>query len=842
MYAASAGAQQRRPHLQLQHDHQSSEAPLTSSLKLGRHPRLSGLGLSGANLGPGLREDADLGAYDPESEADNSIALGQPSYESWSGPQPMEPLSHSPTTAYFPWAPHHTQDTRLEPMSSRSQTTLSRQVSISSYGNHSQHDGPFADLHRDHWDSSALQPSASKFTSDSVGRMHRIGMRFKRQVKSEDKNSDAEVGRTRLFQYGLHDAQGRKTLKFWILILAFAITVTLTALDMTMISTALPSIVEDLPATTIAGGWVTSSYLLSVTAFQPLFGGLSCVIGRRWSAVLAVVIFIGGSIMCSCAHSILFLVIGRGIQGLGGGGIQAIGEITISDITTLRERGFFVGIFGLVFAIASFVAPVLGGYFSDHDWRWIFWLNIPIGVVALLMLIPTMNLPVPSMPLKTKLAKMDIVGNMVLLGSVVAILIAVTEGGVTHPWWSWKIWIPLVAGMIGCVMFLMIEFFPSPLSTQPVLPLRLFSNRTACSAFFMTFLHGIATYGAIYALPIYFQAIKDEKPLKSAVSTFPSTAPTAPFAIVAGIAMAVTGKYKSMTFLGWSFTAAGFGWMTRFQVGTSEWELIAAQIVAGMGIGILFAITLPPIQASLPIEELETATATYAFCRSFGAIWGIAITTSVLTAKVNDQLVYVRDAATFGLTGPTALGYVENIKNLPEPLRTLVRQMYADGLQKAMYAFIPVVVVGFACCFFIDDLPLPDFIREEGGDEKGDVKTQTEEQTLPCHRHYFGQREQHQEKLASTSGSSTSEHDTTLVGSSEHEVPIHSDHNGLFEVVQHKSDHAGTPEGYASNAFKYSPSLAPSWKEEHDDKYALTKPARTYLVERTNLHQDCCEG
>lgn len=623
------------------------------------------------------------------------------------------------------------------------------------------------------------------------------------------------VVRSQLCEYGLHTASGKKTLKFWTLILAFSITVMLTALDMTMISTALPSIVKDLPASTIAGGWVTSSYLLTVTAFQPLFGGLSCVVGRRWSLVFAVALFIGGSIMCGSANSILLLVAGRGVQGLGGGGIQAVGEITVSDITTLRERGFFVGIFGLVFAMASFIAPVLGGYFSDHDWRWIFWINIPIGAVALIMLVPTMNLPVPSMPLKTKIAKMDIVGNMVLLGSVISILIAVTEGGVSHPWSSARIWAPMAIGMAGFVLFLLIEFVPNPLSTHPVLPARLFGNRTACSAFLMTFLHGIATYGAIYALPIYFQSIRDQKPLKSAVSTFPSTAPTAPFAIAAGVIMAITGKYKDLTYIGWAFTAGGFGWMTRFQTGTSEWELILAQIVAGVGIGILFAITLPPIQASLPIEELETATATYAFCRSFGAIWGIAITTSVLTESVSRKLGSVPQAAELGLTGPTVLGYVENIKHLPEPIREQVRQMYADGLQKAMYAFMPVVVVGFACCFWIKDLPLPDFIRDNrhgeatgGRQQQGASQDEQQQaQELASHQVQFHNSPASSHDTYHEKRSPDSPRDDTLVGSASDHSPRSSQHP--HAIVHTTFDNAAaarlqaSPDGYASNAFQF---------------------------------------
>ncbi|KAJ1025467.1 hypothetical protein NDA13_004277 [Ustilago tritici] len=700
-------------------------------------------------------------------------------------------------------------------MTSRSNLVPSRRTSFSSSAHpHQQQleqDG-FQLQQRDYWESPALQPSASTFPP-----MFKVDIDPKSHftIDKKDPIDDAEVAHTRLFKYGLHDKNGKKTIKFWTLIYAFAITVTLTALDMTMISTALPSIVEDLPTPTIAGGWVTSSYLLTVTAFQPLFGGLSCVIGRRWSAVLSVILFVGGSVVCGFAHNMLFLVIGRGVQGLGGGGIQAIGEITVSDITTLRERGFFVGIFGLVFAFASFVAPVLGGCFSDHDWRWIFWINIPIGALALLMLIPTMNLPMPKMPLKTKLAKMDIVGNLVLLESVANILIAVAEGGVTHPWSSMQIWIPLVAGMGGFVLFLLIEFLPNPLSTQPVLPLKLFSNRTACPAFFMTFLHGIATYGAIYALPVYFQSIKHETPLRSAVSTFPSTAPTAPFAIVAGIAMAVTGKYKNLTFVGWAFTVFGFGWMTRFTTGTVEWELIVAQIVAGVGIGILFAITLPTIQASFPIEELETATATYAFCRSFGAIWGIAITTSVLTATVSDRLGSMPDVAQLGFTGPTVLGYVERIRDLPDPVKEQVRQMYADGLQKGMYAFMPVVVVGFACCFWIEDLPLPDFMWEEKKDQHQQVYLE--------------------EKSPFSGDGSDSSQDTTLVGSTEHgpvvSMPFDATHDFVRYHDNHQQQHIQrTPEGYASNSFKYSPSLTPSatsytWNEKSD---AVAQPPRAY--------------
>ncbi|KAF6767500.1 Major facilitator superfamily [Kalmanozyma brasiliensis GHG001] len=757
----------------------------------------------------------------------DSIAVGQPSYELFSTPLPVEPLApSSPTTAYHSFALG--TERVLRARSSRSHLISSQRSSLSSSHHFpSHHTGYGQDQRRDYRELDELQPSTSPAATQTTNELKMNP--FTQFTPSQAEEQPSSPTRTRLIEYGLHDKSGKKTLKFWTLILAFAITVMLTALDMTMISTALPSIVEDLPASTVAGGWVTSSYLLTVTAFQPLFGGLSCVIGRRWSAVLAVLLFVGGSILCGSANSLLFLVIGRGVQGLGGGGIQAIGEITVSDITTLRERGFFVGIFGLVFAVASFVAPVLGGYFSDHDWRWIFWINIPIGTVALVMLVPTTNLPVPSMPLKTKLAKMDIVGNLVLLGSVVGILIAVTEGGVSYPWSSVYIWAPLTAGLAGFLLFLVIEFVPNPLSTQPVLPLKLFSNRTACSAFLMTFLHGVATYGAIYALPIYFQAIKDEQPLRSAVSTFPSTAPSAPFAIVAGIIMAVTGKYRDLTYVGWAFAAGGFGWMTRFEVGTPEWELITAQIVGGIGIGILFAITLPPIQASLPIDELETATATYAFCRSFGAIWGIAITTSVLTAEVSKKLATVPQAAQFGLTGPTALGYVENIKHLPEPLRDQVRQVYADGLQRGMYAFLPVVIVGFACCFWMKELPLPDYIREEEESEKR--RDRHEQPAMSLHQPEHARRAQSGVSRQTSCQHSCEEQPTTLLLDDSPDstlvdsTGVHQCHPNTLDAAiaaaacdilhYRKDERAATQlEAYASDAYHSSPPSSPILRAE----------------------------
>lgn len=167
----------------------------------------------------------------------------------------------------------------------------------------------------------------------------------------------------------------KKGLRFWLIMSTLMVVMFLSAIDLTIISTALPTIIEELPRSSISGTWVTSSFLLTVTAFQPLMGGLADVLGRRNSLLLSIAFFLGGSVICALSHEMLILVVGRGVQGVGGGGIQAIVEIIISDITTLRERGLYMGAMGLVFAISSLIAPILGGVFSKHDWRWIFWLK-----------------------------------------------------------------------------------------------------------------------------------------------------------------------------------------------------------------------------------------------------------------------------------------------------------------------------------------------------------------------------------------------------------------------------------------------------------------------------------
>ncbi|MCO5565650.1 hypothetical protein L7F22_019324 [Adiantum nelumboides] len=506
-----------------------------------------------------------------------------------------------------------------------------------------------------------------------------------------------------------------KPIRFWLIFGSLMAVTCLTAVDMTIISTTLPTIVEDLPASNISGSWVTSSFLLTTTAFQPFMGGLSDVVGRRIAIVIAVFLFMGGSALAAKAETMLILVIGRGVQGIGGGGIQTIAEIVLSDLTTLRERGIFVGLVSLVFAVATFIAPVLGGFFSEHNWRLVFWINLPIGAVSLALIIPTMKLKTPTMPFWAKIHRMDIGANLILLASVVAILIALTEGGITHPWSSWKIWVPFTTGWLGMILFFAIEFIPNRFSPDPVLPRRLFANRTAATCFLMTFIHGLLTYGLIYLLPIYFQSVKSSSPLRSAVQIFPATAPGPFSAILAGILMASSGKYRLQIWIWWSITLAGCGLLCLLDSDTPTYQWVLFQLVPGFGVGALFTLTLPPIQASLPVEELAHATATFAFCRSFGSVWGIALGTNVFISVVNTKLANIQGLSQIGLTGSTALGFTTNLQKLPEQFQLPAQNAFMSAIRTSIYVFCPAAFLGLMISFFVDELPLPDFNESQHG-------------------------------------------------------------------------------------------------------------------------------
>lgn len=505
----------------------------------------------------------------------------------------------------------------------------------------------------------------------------------------------------------------------------------MSALDISVISTALPSIIHDLGASP-AYAWVGNVYFLTATAFQPIYGQTANIFGRRSLTLLATLLFAIGSAVSATAGNINTLIGGRTIQGIGGGGINVLVELIVCDLVPLRDRSKFIGVIFIAFTIAVCIGPVIGGAIAERaTWRWIFYLNLPIAGVSLVLLFFFLQVKYTKDSVKNMLRRIDLIGNALLIASVVAILLAITYGGVEWPWSSWRALVPLILGLAGLVGFLALE--SSGLILEPTMPMRMFANRTSLGAFALTFLHGILTYWILYYLPVYFQAVLEKTPIDSGVGLLPSAIGTMPFAMVAGTALSKFGHYRPWHFTGFALCALGYGLLTRLDAESTTGYWVGVQILIAAGLGVLFTTTLPAIQAPLPEADTAITTATWGFLRSFGGVWGVAIPSAIFNSRVNDLLATrVTDPelrARLADGGAYALASREFMRSLDgnPGLKEAVVGVYVDALQRAWQVAIAFCVLGFLVAMVVEEIPLRRELQTEFGIDHGEKDGDTEE-------------------------------------------------------------------------------------------------------------------
>ncbi|KAA8649480.1 hypothetical protein EYZ11_010869 [Aspergillus tanneri] len=509
--------------------------------------------------------------------------------------------------------------------------------------------------------------------------------------------------------------------RFVVIFCALCMTAFLSALDTSIISTALPTIAADLNSETLYV-WTINSYLLSSTAVQPLFGQAANIFGRRSLTLLSVVLFALGSGIAGGAHNTAMMIGGRTVQGIGGGGINTMVEIVVCDLVSLRERGKYVGLIGSMWAIGSVLGPILGGVLAQHvSWRWIFYINLPLSGAALALLIPFLRLRYRREGnLVDRLKCVDYVGNTILILAVVAILLALTWGGTVHAWSSWRTIVPLVLGFVGLIGFLLYE--ASPAVQEPTMPMRLFTNRTSSTTFVLSFLHGILLYWACYFLPVYFQAVLHASPTRSGIMLFPIATTTAPFGVLAGILITITGHYSIFLLSGFGFVTVACGLFSLLDDQSTTGEWVGFQILFGVGAGIIFTSCLPAILAALPESEVATATATWTFLRSFGSIWGTAIPAAVFNSRVNSLLGTVPDDAAQawlvngGAYEHATAAFLRAYEN--SPLQHNILNVYLDSLRTIWYVSIAFSGIGVPLALLVKELPLREELNTEFGLEE----------------------------------------------------------------------------------------------------------------------------
>ena len=516
----------------------------------------------------------------------------------------------------------------------------------------------------------------------------------------------------------------KKSWRFWAILPALCVTTFLSALDTSILSTALPTISNALHSGALYI-WITNSYVLSSTVVQPLFGQTSNIFGRRWLMILSVVWFALGSGVAGGANGTTMIILGRTIQGIGGGGINTLIDIVISDLVPLRERGKYVALMASIWAIGTVIGPVLGGAMAEHlSWRWIFYINLPLSAVSLVLLFFFLKVSHPRGDnVYKQLARVDFIGNSILVASVVSILLALTWAGSVYPWSSWRVILPLVLGFAGLALFYIHQ--TSRFCVEPSIPLRLFPTPTALCSLALGFVQSILVYWAGYFLPVYFQAVLGTSATKSGLYVLPITAAIAPFGILTGILISRTGKYRAFHFLGFGLLSLGVGAFSLLDENSSAAKWAGFQVIFGAGSGMIFSSTLPPIQASLDEADMATATATWAFMRSFGSVWGIAIPTAIFNDKVQSLIWRISDAdlrtklSNGDAYEMASAGLVDSLRPSPKLLAEVIG-VYVESLRFGWLLAIPFGVVGFLLAFPIRQLELSTQLTTEFGLEKND--------------------------------------------------------------------------------------------------------------------------
>ncbi|MDA8039156.1 MAG: MDR family MFS transporter [Actinomycetota bacterium] len=492
----------------------------------------------------------------------------------------------------------------------------------------------------------------------------------------------------------LYDLAHRRVL---VVIGALMLGMLLAALDQTIVATALPTIVADLHGGSHIA-WVVTSYILAATVSTPLWGKLGDQYGRKGFFQASILLFLLGSILSGLSGSMFMLIACRAVQGVGGGGLMVGAQAIVGDIVSPRERGRYQGLFGAVFGVASIVGPLLGGIFVDDlSWRWIFYVNIPIGAVALVVIASR----VPG-HLRRVHHDIDYLGIVVLSLGVTALVLLTSLGGTTYAWSSSPI---VVLGVAGAALLAVFAFVERG-AKEPVLPLHLFKIRTFSVSSIVGFILGFSMFGAITFLPLFFQVVKGENPTTSGLQLLPLMAGMLVLSIASGQVISRTGRYRVFPVAGTAVIVAGLVLLSRLAPGTSYGFEALYLAVLGVGLGSVMQVLVLVTQNSVPPSELGVATSGATFFRSIGGSFGAAIFgaifSNVLSGKLASQLHGARLPS--GLASSSVTPAV--LDRLPAAIRDGFVNAYSSSMQVVFLVAAPIGLVAFLFSWLLPHVEL----------------------------------------------------------------------------------------------------------------------------------------
>ena len=476
------------------------------------------------------------------------------------------------------------------------------------------------------------------------------------------------------------------------------------SLDQTIVSTAMPTIVGDLGGISHMA-WVTTSYLLASTLVMPVYGKFGDLWGRRTLFLVAIGLFTAASVGLALAQDFTSFVVWRAVQGLGGGGMMILSQAIIADVVPARERGKYMGPLGAVFGLSAVAGPLIGGYFTDHaslGWRWCFWVNVPVGVAALLI-----GWFALSLPRKRSTARLDYAGVLTLSAATTSLVFFADFGG--QEGWTSALTLGLLAAFVVSVAaFVAVELR----AEEPIIPMGLFRNRTFVIATALGAAVGLGMFSAVAFLPTFLQMASGTSAADSGLLMLPMMGGLFLTVIGSGILTARTGRYKVFPVVGVLVVAAAMAWMTTLTGSTSLWTVGAMLFVMGAGLGLVMQIVVLVAQNAVAARDIGAATATNNYFREVGATLGVAVFGTIFTNALSTNLTgaltaNVPQAVAAGITGPDSLTPAA-VQAAAEPLRSAIVGAYADALAPVFGYLLPAFAIALVLALLLKEIPLSD--------------------------------------------------------------------------------------------------------------------------------------
>lgn len=495
-----------------------------------------------------------------------------------------------------------------------------------------------------------------------------------------------------------------------LLFIGLLVTMLMSSLSQTVLSTAMPTIVGELNGADHMA-WVITAFILASTVVMPIYGRISDIFGRKAILVVAIVLFMAGSVVGGLAQDMEWLIIARVVQGLGGGGLMILSQAAMADVIPARDRGKYMGVFGAVFAVCSVAGPLVGGWLTDGPgWRWAFWMNIPLAILAIVAVLMFLH---PHRR-EQHVPKIDYLGMALIAAATTAIVLVCTWGGTTYDWNSATV-IGLIAGAVVCIVaFIFVE----RKAESPVMPGYLFKSRNFLLTTGASLVVGIAMFGTLGYMPTYIQMVTGVNASEAGLLMTPMMGAVLITSIASGQIVSRTGRYKAFPIVGLIILSVGLVLLSTLTVDSPVWVMCCWLAVIGIGIGFSMQILTLVVQNEFPGRVVGTATAANNYFRQVGATVGSAIVGSFFSSRLVDLLTEKFSQLPAGSTGDLGATSLTPavVNGLPDVVRQPIIEAYNEALLPILLYIVPLVLVGLVLVCFVQEKRLATTVANEDAD------------------------------------------------------------------------------------------------------------------------------